>query len=348
MSYPKFSTILALGAESSGGLALLHRQKLYCQYDFGDLQNHDNFSHYQKTLHSLLKKTGARPRIVVCDLHPDYVTTVLAKKLAARWQARLAPVQHHHAHLGTALADWVWIRGHKMPLRWAGIAMDGTGYGLDGTIWGGEVFHGTPWNITRVGSLEPIPLIGGEKAIHEPARILIAAGLPDKILRKFYSLKQLALLRAQLESRFNTPLASSTARVLDAAAVLLGFSPNHRFFKHSAVAALEKHSTHPYSLQPKIQNNLLSIRFLFEYLLKNLKRDRQRLADTAQTYIARGLFEIARRNVKNAPVFFGGGMADNGVMRHHLEPKGAICAQKLPRGDAGIAIGQMFRVLSNS
>ena len=378
----KKKSILGLGAESSGNFSYYTGRKLYFSQDFGDLLIGENFSRFQKELSDFLKKEALRPDIILSDLHPDFLTTMLAQKLAKKYTAHHIKVQHHHAHILSAIADRK-IRDSKFEIQnpFLGVACDGTGYSEDGTVWGGEIFiiakqqetNPEKFKTNRVGHLEYQTLIGGERAIWEPARLIIAIvskfqttkakknkGLAYSLVKKYYSKNAFELLWNQMEQNFNCIKTSSTARVLDAASVLLGFSENERLSKHGPVELLEKNSTKPYQLKPrigsyKIQNTNYEIQFinttyLFKYLIKNLHKDKKRLGATAQQYIADGLLALQKECTRDTKydirdIYFSGGMANNKIISSALEKKGFYMSKKIPRGDAGISVGQIFYYL---
>ncbi len=460
--------ILALGAESAGNFSLWENGTMNFSQDFGDLANEHNFSDFKTQLLKFLKDQKIKPDIILSDLHPLFETTKLAQQLAKKYKAQYLPVQHHHAHIFSAvgeqiiehgalnmeqglihntqntnsagLCEDVLIRSNPeccqatyFPLRPGriamtksiipntiyGIACDGTGLGTDGKIWGGEVFTITNnqkpktkqtsnlrLQITRIGHLENQILLGGEMAIQEPARMLIAIlkKIPrykiqdtnknqtpktklqkfpenngsDKLfaynfVKRFYTPNEFEVLWSQLEQNFNCLETSSTARVLDAVSVLLGFSNNERLSKHGPIALLEKNSTKPYlNLNPKIttyniQNTryrILDTTYLFEYLIKNLHCDKARLAATAQKYIADGMLKIIKTchpelvsgsKAREIPdqvwndkrVFASGGMMNNKIISEIMEKQGFYLNKKIPRGDAGLSFGQiMFYLLT--
>ncbi|MEI7621901.1 MAG: hypothetical protein WCJ51_05200 [Candidatus Moraniibacteriota bacterium] len=319
-----------------------------------------------------------------------------------------------------------------------GVACDGTGLGEDEKIWGGEVFaitnnqtsntkrvQNSKLQITRIGHLENQILLGGELAIQEPARMLIAilfkisnaakkfppchsgldpessksheinTGLDSRFhgndininiekkkniifsyIKKYYSRSEFEVLWNQLEQNFNCVETSSTARVLDAVSVLLGFSKNERLSKHQPVKLLEENSTKPYlDINPKIKilnpnkaqnpndkksavEYILETTPLFEYLLENLHKDKKRLAATAQKYIADGLMEIIKISNQSSVIshqemevadhplpvtafFASGGIMNNKIISAVLENQEFYLNQKIPRGDAGISFGQI-------
>jgi hydrogenase maturation protein HypF len=358
----KFSTknnqqILALGAESQGNFTYFDNGFIYFSQDFGDLNETENFQEFSKSLSAFLRNQK-KPTLILCDFHPLFNTTKLAKNLAKKYKAKLINVQHHHAHIFSAIGDDIILnpecKNFKLK-KCIGVACDGTGYGLDEKIWGGEFFLISSNNISRIGHLENHALIGGELAIKEPARMLISllSKFMSKeeiflIVKKYYGKNEFELLWNQMKQKFNCIDTSSTARILDACSVLLGFSNNKPTYKHQPAYNLEKKSTKPYSnLKPEIQTlnskYILQTTPLFKYLINNLTKDKQRLAATTQQYIAEGIFEIIKKNQSNSlPVFFAGGMANNKIISKYLHSKKVYINKKIPRGDAGISLGQIF------
>ncbi|EKD58428.1 MAG: hypothetical protein ACD_56C00128G0003 [uncultured bacterium] len=368
--------VVALGAESAGNFSIYKNGIVYFSEDFGDLLDDQNFKKYQKELSNFLTKNKIRPTVILSDLHPLFRTTVLAKQFAKKYKANHIPVQHHIAHIFSAIGDHIVELGTRNVKRNViGIACDGTGYADDGSIWGGEIFsiQHAECNIqnTRIGHLENQILIGGEKAISEPARVLMAIlskfldkSIVNSHVKKFYTKNEFEVLYSQLQQNFNCIETSSTARILDAVSVLLGFSKNERLSKHGPVQLLEQNSTKPFNnLKPKIEYKVIGHRslaslnttYLFEYLIKNNPpaggKDKKRLAATAQKYIADGLVEMIK-NLQPAtcnlqPVFFAGGMANNKIISSILKKQGVYISKKIPPGDAGISVGQLFYYLFN-
>lgn len=368
--------ILALGAESAGVFAVYKNGSVFVSESFGDLLDENNFLKYKKAVLGYLRKEKLRPDIILIDLHPLYKTTVLGEELARKFKAKRIKVQHHVAHIFSSVGDKLMSdKKYLMPDTFAGIAMDGTGYGLDENIWGGEVFRFSLKNkkqsMERIGSLEEQVMIGGDLAVREPARMLISIltkFLPEETayeyIKKYYSKNEFKALASQMRQDFNCQRTTSTGRILDAAAVLLGFSGNERKFKHEAVKKLEENSGVPYgNLKPKINGQesreILDTTYLFEYLIKNIDKDKNRLAATAQLYIAKGLLEIiknhdskfmsARCSLGAGGVhdlhFAAGGMANNKIISAYLGYHNVFLAKKIPRGDEGIAVGQIIYCL---
>lgn len=388
----KKMSILALGAESAGNFCLYHNGKIYHSPDFGDLLEEINWVKFKKSLQKELKIANFKPKIILSDLHPDFRTTIIAKELAKKYKAEYFPVQHHIAHIFSAIGDKI-IQNTKYKILSTiyAIACDGTGLGMDGKIWGGEVFRISNFefrilnkksnhkkNIERIGHLENQMLIGGDLAICEPARMLISILLKVKsqkskvkittqkskqkkdsifqFVKKYYTRNEFELIYNQLQQNFNCQETSSTGRILDAVSILLGFCGNVRNYKHEPIDMLEKNSGKPYAnIKPetiydkKEQAYILLTTPLFKYLIKNIKKDKRRLAATAQFYIAQGLYKIIQ-NIHDTSymipdTYFSGGMANNKIISTYLKSKGVYTNKKIPRGDAGISFGQVIYYL---
>ncbi len=346
-------TILSLGAESQGNFSFLENNKLFFSDDFGDLQDEKNFSKFKKEISKHLEKI--QPDIILTDLHPLFNTSKLGEELSKKYKSKLISVQHHHAHIAGAYGEQFLNSKQKfISTNFIGIAMDGTGYGLNEKIWGGEIFKIQKNKIKRIGHLENQTLLGADLAIKKPARMLISIlnnFLPkEKIysqIKKYYNKNEFELLYNQLQEKFNCLQTSSTGRILDAVSILLGFSENNRNKKHDAIINLENNSTIPFKLKPKIKNNIILTTPLFQYLITNIKKDKNKLAATSQLYLAQSFYEIAKKY--NFPIYFAGGIANNKIISSFLESHGAITNKKIPRGDAGISFGQIcFYLLTNS
>jgi len=359
--------ILALGAESAGNFSVLSNEKIYFSDDFGDLLEEKNFLKFKKAIFRFLKEKKIQPKIILSDLHPLYKTTLFGQKLVKKFRAQYFQVQHHLAHTFSLLGEKLIENWNLKIENFIGIVCDGTGYGLNNKIWGGEIFNfqfsNSNLRIKRIGHLENQILIGGDLAIKEPARILISILSKFlnkkevyKFVKKYYNYNQFELLYNQLQQNFNCQETSSSGRILDAVSILLGFSNNQRKYKHEAIDLLEKNSTIPYQIKSKIiydkkeKKYILLTIPLFEYLIKNLYRNKKRLAATAQIYLAQGLYKITtyQSTTKKSQFFFTGGIANNKIISQYLESKGAYLAKKIPRGDASISLGQLIYFLKIS
>ena len=213
----KTPPILALGAEQKGAFALLKEEKAFLSPYIGDMKNAETVLHFEQTIRHFERIFDSRPEALVCDMHPDYASTHYALMRSRKEGIPCLKVQHHHAHMAAAMAD-AGIRGKTLGLIW-----DGTGYGPDGSVWGGEFLLGDELSFSRSASLKPFRLPGGDLCAGEPWRaalsLLKEAGEEDFPLPVDEAKKSAVL--AQLSAGINAPLSSSMGRLFDAAASLL-------------------------------------------------------------------------------------------------------------------------------
>ena len=213
--------ILACGADMKGAFALAQDDEAFLVDDFGDLSDPDNLEKYDRSIKTHIEKLGIKPAIVACDFHPNYFSTRFAENLQLNTSnLRLCKIQHHEAHVASAIVDNN-IKGDVI-----GVAFDGTGYGSDGNIWGGEFFIGGLKKFKRIAHLKYIAMPGGEKAVKEPWRMAVSYlydafgnNLPSLVKR--WKKKDVAILKAMIDKNINSPRTSSAGRLFDAAGSLI-------------------------------------------------------------------------------------------------------------------------------
>ena len=204
---PVDEPLVAVGAELKGTFCVARNGEAFLSAHLGDLTGEAAYAAFRSDLALYLEMLGVEPAALACDLHPDYLSTRWA------WEQGLpvVEVQHHHAHAASCLAE----HGEKGPAL--AIVLDGTGYGPDGTIWGGEVLRCDLRGYERVAHLEPVPLPGGEAAVREPWRVAAAylerRGL-DVPWERWTAVRQSLAV--------NAPLSSGAGRLFDAVSALLG------------------------------------------------------------------------------------------------------------------------------
>jgi hydrogenase maturation protein HypF len=217
--------LLAVGGHLKNVFALARGRFVYQSQHLGDLENLTGLDFFRESLAHLMRTFEIEPETVVHDLHPGYLSTSWAKEWAGERGLRLIAVQHHHAHIVACMAE------HGLEGQVIGLSLDGTGYGSDGRIWGGEVLVSRLDGFARFAHLDYVPMPGGEAAIREPWRMALgalhAAGFDiesPEILSAVGAKPQDAnVLRRMIERGVNTPLTSSLGRLFDAvAAVVLG------------------------------------------------------------------------------------------------------------------------------
>lgn len=343
--------VLACGADLKNTFALAQGYEVICSAHIGDLADHPTFQSYLAAIAHLTRLTGCTPQVLAHDLHPEYHSTRYA---LAQQDVDLVGVQHHHAHIAACLAD----NRHTGPV--IGVALDGTGYGTDGTLWGGELLVADLATFTRVGHLTPVPLPGGETAIRQPWRMAVSylhAACPDG------TPEELPLLRRhpdwpavrQLASTGLAPLTSSAGRLCDAVAALLGVREEISYEGQAAIE-LEQRA------DPTVQDGYrlpvtdsrplrLSGPELFRQVLDDLQRGTPVPVIAARFHhgLVDGLAQACQRVRERtglATVALSGGVFQNQLLltglRDRLTAAGfrVLTHRDVPPNDGGICVGQ--------
>ena len=214
--------ILALGGELKATICLTKENRAFVGQHIGDLENLETLEFLEQTVDHLQRILEVRPALLVHDLHPDYLTTQLAE---AQDELPTLAVQHHHAHVVSCMAE------HGLEGKVLGLALDGTGYGEDGTVWGGEILLADEKSCERVAHFEYVPMPGGAKAIKEPWRMAVAylwatfgkEIFQDKLPTSVkWDRDQIEVLVQMMQRGVNSPLTSSCGRLFDGVAALIG------------------------------------------------------------------------------------------------------------------------------
>jgi hydrogenase maturation protein HypF len=227
--------ILAVGAHLKNTVALRVGNDIFLSQHIGDLETPPAIEAFRRVVADFERLYEATPELVACDLHPEYLSTKQAKEMGVP----LAPVQHHYAHIAACMAE------NEIAAPVLGVSWDGTGYGLDGTIWGGEFLRVNESSFQRYAHLRTFRLPGGEAAIKQPRRA--ALGLLREIFGEAvfqrqdlavladFAPNELALVRQALARGVNSPVTSSAGRLFDAVAALLGLCPRVHFEGQAAM-----------------------------------------------------------------------------------------------------------------
>jgi hydrogenase maturation protein HypF len=237
--HPNFAgwdkTVLAMGADLKSTFALQHAGNTYISQYLGDLESYDTQENYEKTMRHFLSLFDARPRQVVVDRHPGYFSSEKGKALAKAAGITVLEVQHHVAHFAAVLAENELLESREPVL---GVIWDGTGWGDDGNIWGGEFFLFESGSFKRVGHLDYFPHLLGDKMAKEPRlpALALCHGLPgaEALLRQHFTEKEWAFYQKLLE-RPGGLLTSSAGRLFDGVAALLGLQSQSSFEGEAAM-----------------------------------------------------------------------------------------------------------------
>lgn len=231
--------ILATGPQMKNTFCLTRDKYAFLSHYIGEMENWETYQDFQEAIRHYEALFRIQPELLACDLHPDYLASQYTRTKAAAEELPLYEIQHHHAHLAAGMIE----NGVASETQVAGLIFDGTGYGLDGTIWGGEVLVGNCATFERPFHLKAVPLPGGEAAIRKPARMALSTlwtyGFSwDDSLPPVQALSELErqALQTQLEKKLNTPQTTSMGRLFDAVAALIGV---RQTISYEAQAAIE-------------------------------------------------------------------------------------------------------------
>ena len=356
--------LLAVGGHLKSVFALARGRYAYQSQHLGDLENLTGLEFFEHALDHLMRTFEIQPETVVHDLHPGYLSTSWAKQWAARRNLPLIGVQHHHAHIAGCMAE------HALPGPVIGLSLDGTGYGTDGRIWGGEVLIARLDGFDRFAHLVYVPMPGGDAAVREPWRMALShlrtAGLDVASLEMLSLLgaadKESRLLSRMIERGINAPLTSSLGRLFDAvAAVVL----SRRAVDYEAQAAIELEGiavhepddVDPYeiALLPGNWQNReplqIDVAPLWNELIRDLRAgaSKPRIAARFHAAVVHAFVcvaQAARSTTGITTVAMSGGVMHNRrlsrLLRLHLENDGFQVFQhrRVSPGDGGLSYGQ--------
>jgi hydrogenase maturation protein HypF len=231
--------ILAAGSELKNTFCITNKNYAFLSHHIGDMENYETLKSFEQGVEHFERLFRVKPEAIAYDLHPNYLATRYALERAERENVKSVGVQHHHAHIAACMAEH-GLDGSRPVI---GISFDGTGYGEDGAIWGGEILIADYKTYQRAYHLEYFPLPGGDAAVKKPARTVLALlwslGLEwDERLASVAEFcgEDQVTLRIQLEKKINTPMTSSMGRLFDAAAALAG---GRQKVNYEAQAAIE-------------------------------------------------------------------------------------------------------------
>jgi len=240
-------SVLAVGGDLKNTLCIVRRDRAYVSQHIGDLDHADALAFFEETLAHFQGILEVQPRTVAHDLHPGYHATAFARRLDG---ATLVPVQHHHAHAASCMAE------HGLAGPAIAVSLDGTGYGTDGAIWGGEFLIATLAEFERFAHLAYVPMPGGERAIREPWRMAVATlgdAVPELDGVEPDALRAVAEM---VERGVSCPQTSSMGRLFDAVSALLGVCTHTSYegqaaIELEAVASPDERGSYPVSLDPR-------------------------------------------------------------------------------------------------
>ncbi|MGA3295163.1 MAG: carbamoyltransferase HypF [Candidatus Acidiferrales bacterium] len=349
--------ILAVGGELKNTICLTRRNLAFLSQHIGDLENIESFDFFRDAVTYLSKILEIEPEVIAHDLHPDYLST---KWALTQKGVRLVGVQHHHAHIAACMAE------NRIDGQVIGLALDGTGYGTDGQIWGGEALLAGYASFERAAHFAYAPLPGGAAAIREPWRMAVSylaqtfgedfLGLDIPFVRELERGKAELILR-MMTHRVNSPLTSSCGRLFDAVAALIGIRQEVSYEAQAAIelemVARPSSETGGYPLAIHRQDARWQIdpSPLFGAIVEDLRR--KVCTETISRRFHNGLVEtlvrlacLLREESSINRICLSGGTFNNLLVFEHLIPKlesrgfEVFTHSEVPTGDGGLSLGQ--------
>ena len=347
--------ILACGAELKNIICLTKGDQAFLSQHIGDLENMTTLDFFKLTVEHLERILDIQPELVACDMHPDYLSTRFARE---QTQTGIIEVQHHHAHIVSCMAE------HKLEGAVIGMAFDGTGYGTDGTVWGGEILVAEAKQFERVAHLAKMPMPGSSAAIKEPWRMALsylyatfADNLTDLdlLLVKQMEPQKINIIVEMMEKGVNCPQTSSLGRLFDAVAAIAGIRQRVNFEGQAAMELemlADGRSDAIYDIQWTSQ---APIEILPQPIIRGVVQDVQsgippgdisvKFHQTLIVLFGEICTTIRRRHDLNRVVLSGGCFQNSLLLRGlvgHLEANNfdVYAHRQVPANDGGIALGQ--------
>lgn len=347
--------VLAVGGELKSTFCLLKEHYAFVSQHLGDMENMETFEHFENTLELYERLFRVKPEIVACDMHPEYFSTKFARELNPK---KLVEVQHHHAHIVSCMVE------NRVRDKVIGVAFDGTGYGTDGTIWGGEFLIADWKGFTRAAHLRPFRLPGGDVAVEKPYRTafsyLYTIYGDDYVNLELPFNKRLdpvetEVMKKQVDKGLLSPMTSSAGRLFDAVSSLIGVRDEIEFEGQAAID-LEmqsdegRHGVYEFAL-PYAETLVVDTEPVIRGIVEDLKSGvpaaviGAKFHDTIAKIIIDVCAALKERTGINT-VALSGGVFQNATLYHKvmagLRAKGfkAIIHKDLPVNDGGISLGQ--------
>lgn len=346
---PSKKAILALGANQKNTLALCFDHTIITSPHIGDLNSIQAMQFFENTLETFKRFYNVTPELIVCDKHPNYETTKWAKQQSVP----MVQIQHHYAHVLSCMAQY------QLEEKVLAFAFDGTGYGDDGNIWGGEVFIASQKEYVRIKHFEYFKLLGGEMAIKQIKRVGLSLLFETYSLQELFSLdnpclkafsnKEIELLHTVWSKGLNAPLTSSVGRLFDAVCSLAGIEHNVSYEGESGLLiekAYDNTLEEAYSYE--IQQNTIIIKQAIAQIIKD--KEATKICTKFINMLVEIIVEISNKN-SHLPVVLTGGVFQNKTLlelvcqRFDSLNRRYYYTKEVPLNDAGIALGQIYSQL---
>ncbi len=352
----KNRTILAVGADMKNRVLLAKAGRIHSSPDTGDLSDAGNYGSFQKNVRCLIKNEKTLPGIIAYDLHPGYFSAKFAREIGADHGSKnMVPVQHHHAHIASVM--------HEYRLEWPviGVSFDGTGYGTDGNIWGGEFLVVDKKGFKRAGHLKYRMMPGGDKAALEPWRMVLSIlGEGGRSFLKGVPEREKELVLTMMSKNLNSPLTSSAGRLFDAAAALLGICVRAKYeaegpVKLERLCAEDAHDAYEFGIKKEGDIFIVDTEGIFLGMARDMRKraDKSVIASRFHNSMSKAIVKTVKKISKGngiSQVALSGGVFQNryltartlkGLMGLNYR---TFMNRAVPVNDLNIAYGQYFAV----
>jgi hydrogenase maturation protein HypF len=347
--------ILAAGSELKNTFCITNKNYAFLSHHIGDMENYETLKSYEQGVDHFERLFRVKPEAIAYDLHPNYLATRYALERAERENIPTIGVQHHHAHIAACMAEHGLDGSHPV----IGVSFDGTGYGEDGAIWGGEFLVADYETYKRMFHLEYFPLPGGDASIKKPARTALALlwslGIEwDERLASVmkFSEAERTLLRTQLEKKINTPSTSSMGRLFDAVSALAGVRQKVNYEGQAAIefeSLADSAEAESYSLV--LNQDEVQVRGVVQSLIKDVMAgvSTSKISARFHNGLAEGVRMVVRRISQDSgirEVALSGGVWQNitllGRTLSLLQEDGfeVYIHREVPTNDGGLSLGQ--------
>lgn len=343
---------LAAGPHLKNTIAINKANNVFISQHIGDLENIESINAFKRVINDIKSFYELTPEHVICDLHPDYISTKYAESL----DLPVYKVQHHYAHVLSCMAENE-LDGSDL----LGVSWDGTGYGTDGTIWGGEFIVPQGTSLNRAAYFRPFRLPGGEQSIHDVWKIglsLLYSVYGEEVFEieniPFLKKNDALLVKQMLDKNINSPVTTSAGRLFDGISAIIGIRDTANYEAQAAMElefAADDFKTNEYfsfSID-KLNGSLI---FNWENMVKGIINDlnesvpKGKIAAKFHNTLAEAIVQIAQRLKYNKVLLTGGCflnkyLLEKSIKRLTEEGFKVYTQQRVPSGDGGISLGQM-------
>ena len=340
--------VLAVGGHQKNTIAVGFDEKAFLSQHIGDLETIDACKNFEEIIYSFFELYDLRPDMVISDLHPRYYSTQWAKEFSQKNNIPLIQVQHHYVHALSLMAENQIKNEPIFAVCW-----DGTGYGEDGNLWGGEFLIADYERYERVCHFDYFKLIGGEKAVKEPRRVALSIlfkifgkDLPDIPTIKAFKEKEIELFYKTWEKGLNSPLSSSVGRLFDAVASILDIRQMLSYEGQSGMIMENFYDWDVKDFYPFEIDNVINWEPIFKEMIEDSSDTKTKISKFINT-LAHIVIEIYKQKGEGLKLGLSGGVFQNKPLTEKIiqladkEGIEVLTHKKVPTNDGGLALGQL-------